>query len=468
MRGIIPQFPIGGKARERHTWCRSGETPGPTVTVRMEEGVPDNSLAVVCPVGTTAACVEPGATCHRPRRNCLGFFVARAFSFWSRSSKVHQLPEDIHHMTKALQLGEYALGRTAPNPSVGAVIVKDGETVGWGWTQPPGDSHAEIVALREAGTRAKGATLYVTLEPCCHHGRTPPCVDRIIEDGIRRCVVAVEDPFPSVQGKGIARLRAEGISIETAVCEREAAELHAGFFTRVRTGRPLVRVKYAMTLDGRIATRTGHSQWITGQVARRQAHVFRDRTDAVLVGAGTVRTDNPALTTRLPDEFSGDGGVHHPLRVIVDGRGISPTQSRVYDPALPGHTLVATTEAAAPDWLDALTGQGIEYVLCGTEPRVDLRMLLDLLGERGLNEVLVEGGGQILGSVFDASLVDRVAAFVAPVIVGGTNAPGPVAGHGCETLSTAWRLSNVRLQHLGGDLLMEGTIAPSAATVEMT
>lgn len=374
---------------------------------------------------------------------------------------------DMPFMQEALELGRYALGRSSPNPSVGAVIVDNDGITGRGWTQPAGDLHAEIVALREAGRRAQGATLYVTLEPCCHHGRTPPCVDAIIEAGIQRCVVAVEDPFPSVRGKGIARLRESGISVEAGLGECEAAELHAGFFTRVHTGHPLVRAKYAMTLDGHIATRTGDSRWITGQVARRHAHILRDRTDAVLVGAGTVRADNPTLTTRLADELTGDGGAHHPLRVIVDGRGVSSTQSRVYDAALPSHTLVVTTEAATTTWLEALTDQRIEYVVCGTGPRVDLEMLLDVLGERGLNEVLVEGGGRMLGSFFDAGLVDRVAAFVAPVITGGADAPGPVAGHGCETLATAWRLSDVRLQHLDGDVLAEGTVANSPARVEV-
>ncbi|MEJ7900248.1 MAG: bifunctional diaminohydroxyphosphoribosylaminopyrimidine deaminase/5-amino-6-(5-phosphoribosylamino)uracil reductase RibD, partial [Thermomicrobiales bacterium] len=224
-------------------------------------------------------------------------------------------------MDEALLLGASALGRTAPNPSVGAVVVNNTRVVGRGWTQPVGQAHAEIEALGEAGERARGATLYVTLEPCCHVGRTPPCVDAIIGAGINRCVVAVRDPSSAVSGNGIARLQEAGIHVVVGLRESEATELHAGFFTRVRLGRPLVRAKYAISLDGRIATRTGNSQWITGSIARRHAHILRDQADAILIGAQTVEIDDPSLTTRLPEEFTGAGGVHHPLRIVLDGRG---------------------------------------------------------------------------------------------------------------------------------------------------
>jgi diaminohydroxyphosphoribosylaminopyrimidine deaminase/5-amino-6-(5-phosphoribosylamino)uracil reductase len=370
---------------------------------------------------------------------------------------MHQ-QSDMHFMKEALELGRHALGRTSPNPSVGAVIVDNDGVAGCGWTRPAGGPHAEIVALEEAGDRARGATLYVTLEPCCHHGRTPPCVDAILQAGIARCVVAIEDPFPQVQGRGVERLRAEGIQVDVGVCERKAEELHAGFFTRVRTGRPLVRAKYAMTLDGRIATRIGESQWITGPEARRQTHVFRDRADGVLVGAGTARADNPVLTTRLPEALTGDGGPHHPLRVVVDGRGTTSPSARLYSPDLPGRTLVATTAAAPSAWRDQLTARGVDLVTCGDGPLVDLRLLLQELGSRGINELLVEGGGRLLGSLFDAGLVDRVAAFVAPVIIGGADAPGPVGGLGSDSLAAAWRLTDVRVSDLEGDLLVEGSV----------
>jgi diaminohydroxyphosphoribosylaminopyrimidine deaminase/5-amino-6-(5-phosphoribosylamino)uracil reductase len=218
-----------------------------------------------------------------------------------------------------------------------------------------------------------------------------------------------------------------------------------------------------MTLDGRIATHTGQSRWITGKTARRHAHVFRDRTDAVLVGAGTVRADNPTLTTRLPDEFTGDGGSHHPLRVVIDGRGSTSPDAKVYNPDLPGQTLVATTRAAAPSWTSELAERGVEQIVCGQGPRVDLDDLLVELGTRGCNEILIEGGSHLLGAFFDAGLVDRVAAFVAPLVVGGSAAPGPVGGRGYASMAEARRLSDVRLTVLDEDVLLEGVIASPGA-----
>jgi diaminohydroxyphosphoribosylaminopyrimidine deaminase / 5-amino-6-(5-phosphoribosylamino)uracil reductase len=371
---------------------------------------------------------------------------------------VLQAETDSRYMQEALDHGRYALGRTAPNPSVGAVVVDAGGLAGCGWTQPPGGDHAEVVALKEAGSRTRGATLYVTLEPCCHHGRTPPCTAAIIATGIRRCVVAVEDPFPGVHGRGIAQLRAAGITVDVGIGTTEATELHAGFFHRISTGHPLVRAKYAMTLDGKIATHTGDSRWITGENARRYAHILRDRADAVMVGAGTVRIDDPLLTTRLPEEFTGDGGPHHPTRVVVDGRGTTSPQARVYAPDLPGQTLVATTQAAPLDWITKLADQGVDYDVCGTGPLVDLAHLLERLGDRGMNDVLVEGGGQLLGGLLDAGLVDRVAAFVAPKLVGGASAPGPVAGTGSTTINGGWQVVDGRVSSLDGDLLVEGAV----------
>lgn len=369
-------------------------------------------------------------------------------------------------MDEALQLGASALGRTAPNPAVAAEVVNATGVVGRGWTQPVGQAHAEIEALREAGERARDASLYVTLEPCCHYGRTPPCVDAIIRAGINRCVVAVRDPSSTVSGKGIARLQQAGINVEVGLRESEAIELHAGFFTRVRLGRPLVRAKYAMSLDGRIATRTGNSKWITGPVARRHAHVLRDQSDAIVIGAETVGIDNPSLTTRLPEEFTGAGGVHHPLRIVLDGRGMTLPSARIYARDLPGTTLVATTSHAPSAWLDALAILGVDHIVCGEGPAVDIELLLQDLGQRGTNEVLVEGGGRILGAFFDAGLVDRVAAFIAPVVIGGSTAPGPVGGAGVERVAEAWRLEKLRTRVLGKDLLMEGTVSTPASTSE--
>lgn len=361
-------------------------------------------------------------------------------------------------MGDALDLARRALGRTAPNPAVGAVVVRDGRIVGRGWTRPPGGAHAEVVALAEAGSDAVRATLYVTLEPCCHYGRTPPCTEAIVAAGITRCVVAVADPFPLVDGGGISFLRQSGLAVEVGPGARDAKDLNAGFFTRVRSGRPLVIAKYAMTLDGRIATRTGHSRWVTGEEARRAVHQMRDRVDAIAIGAGTVAADDPTLTTRLPDALAGDGGPHHPLRVVVDGRGTSSLTAHIFDPELPGHTLVATTGAARPEWVAALAQRGIARERCGDGPRVDLGRLLDLLGAREINTLLVEGGGRLHGAFFDAGLVDRVAAFVAPVVVGGAESPGPVGGHGVATLTEAVRLKDLRMRRYGEDVLVDGNV----------
>jgi diaminohydroxyphosphoribosylaminopyrimidine deaminase/5-amino-6-(5-phosphoribosylamino)uracil reductase len=365
--------------------------------------------------------------------------------------------EGRHFMDEALRMAHRALGRTAPNPAVGAVVVQADRIVGRGWTHPPGGPHAEVVALAEAGACGHGATLYVTLEPCCHHGRTPPCADAIIAARIARCVVAMADPFPAVAGGGIARLRDAGVVVDVGLAADEAAYLNAGFIRRVCLGRPLVTAKYAITLDGRIATRSGHSRWITGAEARLVAHQLRDRADAVMIGAGTVIMDDPRLTTRLLDELAGDGGAHHPLRVVVDGRGTSPPCARVFDPCLPGRTLVATTEAAPPAWIGDLAARGIEHVVAGAGPLVDLDAVLTHLGCRGINNLLVEGGSRLHGAFFDAELIDRVSVFVAPTIAGGAFAPGPIGGRGIAIMAEAWRLTDVRVRQIGGDVLFEGT-----------
>lgn len=375
---------------------------------------------------------------------------------------------DRRWMAEALALAQRAVGRTAPNPAVGAVVVRDGTVVGRGATRPAGGPHAEVVALGEAGKAARGATLYVTLEPCAHDGRTPPCADAVVAAGVARCVVSVRDPFPAVDGAGLDRLRAAGVAVELGVLARQAASLNAGFFARIRTGRPLVTAKYAMTLDGRIATGTGDSRWITGREARLLAHQMRDQSDAVMVGAGTVRADDPALTTRLPEELAGDGGPRHPLRVVVDARGTTPASARVFSPDLPGTTLVATTALAPAAWLRSLAAHGVERLDAGGGPAVDLTLVLHRLGDQGVNTLLVEGGARLHGSFFDAGLVDRVAAFIAPVLVGGTAAPGPLAGRGVESMAEGWRLGASVLRRVGPDLLLEGELlrpAPDPSAV---
>ncbi|MCX7624042.1 MAG: bifunctional diaminohydroxyphosphoribosylaminopyrimidine deaminase/5-amino-6-(5-phosphoribosylamino)uracil reductase RibD [Thermomicrobium sp.] len=368
---------------------------------------------------------------------------------------------DRQWMQRAIALAWRAAGRVAPNPAVGAVIVRDGRVVGEGCTKPPGGPHAEIVALQAAGDQARGATLYVTLEPCAHYGRTPPCVEAIVRAGIQRVVVALRDPYPEVDGRGIAALRAAGVEVDVGVEAPSAAEVVAGYLKRLRTGLPEVTLKYAMTLDGRLATRTGHSRWITGPEARRYAHQLRDRHDAILVGVGTVLRDDPELTTRLDAADCGDGGPPHPLRVVLDSRARTPPTARLLSRGIPGRTLIVTTDAAPPDRLVALREAGAELLTvparCG---KVDLRGALGELARRGTNSVLVEGGGLVLGSLFDEALVDRVVVFVAPVLVGGADAPVPLTGRGVATMEEAVRLRDVRVRRLGSDVVFEGRVRP--------
>ncbi len=367
--------------------------------------------------------------------------------------------EDRRWMRRALALAWRAQGRVAPNPAVGAVVVRDGALVGEGATRPPGGPHAEIVALQQAGERAHGATLYVTLEPCAHYGRTPPCADAVIAAGIRRAVVALLDPFPEVCGRGAAQLRASGIEVEVGLEAREAALVNAGYLKRLSSGLPEVTAKYAMTLDGRIATRTGHSRWITSELARREAHRLRDRHDAVMVGVGTVLADDPLLTVRLSPEEAGEGGPHHPLRVVVDSRARTPPTAAMLRPDTPGRTLIACTADAPADRVRELEAAGAEVVVLPRgEGGVDLVALLHALGERGVNRVLVEGGGRLLGRLFDLGLVDQVVAFIAPVIVGGCEAPGPIGGHGVAAMEQAWRLQSVELCRLGPDVMLAGRL----------
>jgi len=363
------------------------------------------------------------------------------------------------YMQRALELAARARGRTSPNPMVGAVIVRDGNIVGEGYHHRAGTPHAEIHALRAAGESARGATMYVTLEPCCFHGRTPPCTDALIAAGIAEVHMAMLDPNPRVAGQGRAALEAAGI--RTVVGEEEAAAraLNAAYVTWITTGRPLVIAKFAMSLDGKIATHTGESRWITGPEARRRVHETRDTVDAILVGAGTVLADDPQLTTRL----DGRADVHHPLRVILDSRGRVPLDARLFDPHLPGRTVVATTAAMPEAIRRTLERQDVQVLSLPADEagRVALPALLDALGRMEVTSLLVEGGATVLGSFFDAGLVDQVMAFVAPRIIGGAAAPGPVAGRGTPRLAATPRLRDVRVERLGRDLLICGWVEKS-------
>ncbi|MCX6023116.1 MAG: bifunctional diaminohydroxyphosphoribosylaminopyrimidine deaminase/5-amino-6-(5-phosphoribosylamino)uracil reductase RibD [Chloroflexi bacterium] len=359
-------------------------------------------------------------------------------------------------MRSALRLAWSALGRVSPNPAVGAVIVRDGIVVGRGATQPPGQAHAEIMALREAGERARGATMFVTLEPCSHFGRTPPCAEALIAAGVAAVEVATLDPNPAVHGRGVARLRDAGIPVSVGAGEMEAQEITAGFRKHITTGLPLVFAKFAASLDGRVATHTGDSKWITGPLARAYAHKVRAQVDAILVGVDTVLADDPQLTARL----GGRTAARQPLRVVLDARARTPITARMLSE--PGATMIAVTEAAPPERRAALQEAGAEVFTVPARPEtegmVDIAALLRELGRRDVTAVLVEGGGRVLGSVFDAGLADRVLAFLAPVVIGGSAAVPAVAGLGAATMAAAHRLENVQVRRLGPDLLVTGSV----------
>lgn len=367
-------------------------------------------------------------------------------------------------MALALAEAELARGRTAPNPPVGAVVVRDGEVVGRGHTQPPGGPHAEVMALRQAGPLASGGTLYVTLEPCCHYGRTPPCTDAVIAAGVSAVVVAVEDLNPLVAGKGLARLRASGITTQLDDGLDEAAQLLRPFFKHIRTGMPYVTVKWAMTLDGRISSRTGDARWISGREALRWAHRLRDAADAVLVGVGTAVADDPRLTVRLSsdDKVARDSRPRGPLRVVLDSSCRLPLHAALLSPELATHTVLFATEQATTAACSAVVATGAEVCIvpADTTGRVDVRAALAELGRRGLLHVLVEGGAEVHASVLEQGLADEVAVVVAPKLIGGRDAPGPIAGHGVERLADALALEQVRMLPIGEDLLVEGRLPP--------
>ena len=356
-------------------------------------------------------------------------------------------------MALALDEAERA-GNVSPNPAVGCVIVAADQVVGRGFTQPPGGSHAEVVALREAGARARGAAVYVTLEPCSHWGRTPPCADALIAARVAAVHCALVDPDVRVRGRGVERLRRAGISVSIGDGASAAVRQLAAYATHRRTGRPLVTAKFAASLDGRIATRTGDARWVSGPEARAWTRRERARIDAILVGVGTVLADDPQLTAREED---GALALHQPLRVIVDTRGRTPPTARVLDRSAP--TLIATTDRSTIAWRDAIASSGATVCLLPAGgDHVDLPALLDELGRRDVLSLLVEGGASVHGAFFDAGLVDRVQAIIAPLIVGGRDAPAAVAGAGVARMSDAGRLRDVVLRRLGDDVMITGTM----------
>jgi len=359
------------------------------------------------------------------------------------------------YMEQALSLAGLSLGQVSPNPAVGAVVVKGGEVVGQGYTQPPGSAHAEIVALGHAGSAARGSVMYVTLEPCCHYGRTPPCTGAIVDAGIAEVHMAMLDPNPLVSGKGEEELRQQGISTFVGEHEEEAREINEAYIKYVTTGIPFVTAKFAMSLDGKIATRSGDSKWISNQESRRYVHSLRHITDAVMVGVNTVLTDDPQLTCRCGER----GGVikKQPLRVIVDTNGRTPVTAQVFGE--PGRALLALGQGVKPEIIEGYKSINADVVELPLDERlVDLKQLLKVLGQREITSVLVEGGGTLLGYMFDHKLIDKVIAFVAPVIVGGSEAETAVRGRGVDRIADSIRLERVTAMECNGDVMVSGYV----------
>ncbi len=362
------------------------------------------------------------------------------------------------YMQHALSLAKLALGHASPNPAVGAVVVKDGVILGDGYTQPPGSNHAEIVALQQAGNKAQGATLYVTLEPCCNEGRTPPCTQSIIEAGISRVHLAMIDPNPLVSGRGQAELHEAGIETVLGEHEEAAQELNETYVKHVTTGLPFVTGKFAMSLDGKIATKTGDSRWISSEPSRRYVHNLRHQVDAIMVGVDTIIADDPQLTARA----GRDGGQaeKQPLRVVVDSKARIPTSARVFQ--VPGRTVVAVARGhASSARMKALSHDHTEIIeISPLEGLVDLRELLRILGQRGVTSIMVEGGAGVFGSLFEHRLVDKMLVFIAPIIIGGEEAKVPVKGKGVEKVAQALSLTRIKVDMVSNDILVIG-YAPS-------
>lgn len=362
------------------------------------------------------------------------------------------MEQDKYYMQMALELAAKARGRTSPNPMVGAILVKDSKVIGQGFHAKAGSAHAEVVALANAGEKARGATIYVTLEPCCHYGRTGPCTEALIKAGVKRVVVAMTDPNPLVAGKGLAILKNAGVDVKAGVLEEEAIQLNEVFLKYITTKKPFVVLKAATSLDGKIATAAGESKWITGELAREHGHRLRDSYDAILVGVDTVLADDPSLTARLPEGRGKD-----PIRIIVDSTARTPTAAKVLIQESAAHTVIATTEAAPVERRASLMAAGAEVIVVpGGGARVDLKKLMEILGNKQITSVLIEGGGRVNGSALAAGIVDKVAWFMAPKIIGGDAAPGPVRGEGIKFLSEATKLYDILLQKLGEDILLTG------------
>jgi diaminohydroxyphosphoribosylaminopyrimidine deaminase/5-amino-6-(5-phosphoribosylamino)uracil reductase len=359
---------------------------------------------------------------------------------------------DVGWMRRALELAGRGRGAVEPNPVVGAVIVRDGEVVGEGWHQRFGGLHAEVEALEVAGKGARGATLYVTLEPCCHYGKTPPCTRALIEAGVTKVVAACRDPFPPVSAGGLGELRAAGIAVEAGLLRGEAQELNAPYFKLRATGRPFVTAKWAITLDGKVASRAGDSRWVSSPEARERVQRLRAVSDAVLVGIGTVLADDPLLTCRVPSART-------LTRIVLDSSARLPLRSRLVETAAESPVLVAATAAAPAERVAALRALGTEVLLlAAAEDRVSLEALLNELCRRGMTNLLVEGGPTVFAAFFGQRLVDRVVVYLAPKLIGGEKAPGALGGEGAVKMADALGLDLRAWERVGEDLELQATV----------
>ena len=361
---------------------------------------------------------------------------------------------DEHHMQMALELAARGRGFTSPNPLVGAVVVNNGVVVGLGYHPFAGGPHAEVRAIDAAGGAARGATLYVNLEPCNHTGRTPPCTLKILEAGLKRVVIGMRDPNPRVMGGGAEFLKAKGVEITFGVCEEAAQELNEVFVKYTRTGRPFVTAKCAATLDGRIATRSGDSKWVTGEASRAFGHELRHAADAIMVGAGTIAADDPLLTTRLKDCQPKD-----PIRIVLDAQLRTAPTAKVLHHASHAETILVAGRGAPAHVRARMNLKGVRVIDAETrDGRIDLDRLMDQLGKMGVTSILIEGGSRVLGSAFRAGIVDKVCFFYAPLISAGDDGLPICSGPGPEKMRDCIRLDRIRTRHFGDDVLIEGYV----------
>ena len=361
---------------------------------------------------------------------------------------------ELKYMKRALELAKNGIGYTNPNPLVGSVIVKDGKIIGEGCHEKYGGAHAEINAFKNASQDVGGDQMYVTLEPCSHYGKTPPCAQAIVKKGIKKVIVAMEDPNPEVSGKGIQILRDHGIEVVTNVMKEESTVLNEIFIKYITTQLPFGILKTAMTLDGKIATRTGDSKWITGESSRAYVHQLRHRVAGIMVGIGTIIQDNPFLNTRLKE-----GGGSDPVRIIADTYARTPLDANILNNISKADTIIATTELADREKLKKIEDKGAKIIITPLEKQgVDLRYLMKKLGEKKIDSVLIEGGSTINYAALEAQIVDKVYAFIAPKLIGGSTAKTPIGGAGRSFMREAISLKGVRWKSFGEDMMAEGYI----------